>query len=389
MSRKIVPLIWCLLLTCAAFIFQSCTKTEVVPYEKEPANTITEYKVINGTEQLNGVVDNIDNSITVYIPYYLSIDYLVPTVKLNEGATMIDNAGNDVDIREALEPVPFDTVGYKYRVKDAANVIRAYTLQIVIMPHKEELKLGYVGYYDANSIWRANDTATKTGIINSRIRIMGNLQSTSRNAKLNLVEKGTNKIIPNALKLYDITSGAQFYTLFADVTPEVDPGVYYITVEQQGRKDTLPQITLDHKVPYFGQLPKQMKQGDIVTLTCYGPTSNGEVYSGSNPGVKRAYLIFTKQHLTVYPATFLSSLFGTPIEVEITSQTRTQVSFRFPETIPAGVYSSSSSTNSGIYDGYSINYAGMEMRFDFDYAGWTPGRLQALGAYLSYEVFPK
>ncbi|MGE9313635.1 hypothetical protein ACLOAU_18430 [Niabella sp. CJ426] len=370
-------------------ILSSCTKTEIVPYEKEPTNIITEYKVINGTEQLNGVIDNVDNTITVYIPYYLSIDYLVPTVKLNEGATIIDNAGKDIDIREVLEPVPFDTVGYKYRVKDVANSIREYRLDIVIMPHKEELKLGYVGYYDANNIWRANDTATKVSIINARIRIMGNLQSTSRNAKLTLIEKGTNKVIPNGLKFYDITSGAQFYTLFADIAPEVNPGTYYITIEQQGRKDTLPQITLDHKIPYFGQLPKQMKQGDIVTLTAYGPSSNGEVYSGSNPGIKRAYLIFTKQHMTAYPAAFPESLFGKPIEVEITSQNRTQISFKFPETIPAGIYSSSSSTNSGITNGYSINYAGMEMRFDFDYAPWAPDRVQALGAFISYEVLPK
>ncbi len=370
-------------------MLNSCTKTEDVLYEKEAVNRIISYEVVNAVEPLHGVVDDINNRITVYIPYYISIDYLVPVITLEEGAKLIDRNGNELDIREDLEPVPFDTVGYTYRVKDAEELIREYTLAIKVMPHNEPLVIGFGQKQNESGIWVVDDDLTKAGVINSRIRLLGNFQSTSRNAKLSLIHAETGQAVPNALAVYDMLSGSGFYTLLFDVSPEVDPGNYVVKVEHQGRTATTAQISFEHRMPYFGQLPKIVKQGEEITMTVGGPNSNGEVYSNTNPGIKKAYIIIKKEHITERPADFPEALFDTPIDLEIIEQNRTSVTFRFPEHIPAGLYYAMASTSSGIYDGYSINYTGFGIYFDFDYKDWGTGNLRVMIPYLGFEVKKK
>lgn len=356
----------------AGIVFSACTKTEVVEYEKDPTNRILEYKVTNAIEALYGVVDDVDNTITVYVPYYLSISYIVPKIVLEEGATLIDADGDVIDIREYLEPVPFDSTGYTYRVKDNNNIIRQYTLVTKMLPHVDPLKLGYVIKYDQDGNILVDDTTPKEAIINSRINIYGNLESSSHNAKLMLIDKKTNTIVPNGLKLYDVGRADFSHYITAEVSADIDSGYYYIVVSHQGRTDTLPTIHMNHKKPFFDYLAKSYSIGDIVTLNIRGKET-GELYSGTNTGISRMYVRLIKTYFTKLPANFPEELFDKPIELEIVSQSRTQVQFRFPE-LPLGAYETRVSSGSG-ENGYVLDYTGFGIYFDFNDAAWGKDNL--------------
>ena len=365
----------------------SCTETELVPFEKGAANRITEYKVINATEVLYGVVDDIDNTITISLPYYLSINFIVPQIKLEEGATLLDAQGNAIDIREDLEPVPFDSIGYKYKIKDAGNTVREYTLITKIMPHKDKLKMGFGAKRDGAK-FVVDDTLRKEGLINSRISVYGNLESSSMIAKITLIDRLTKAIVPNGVSLYSVTSGADFYSIKIDISPEVNAGDYDVIFAHQGRTDTLPPLKLKHKKPYFGQLPKVVTQGDTITLPVSGPNTNGENYSGTNTGVTRAYLLLKKE-LLLTPANFPDNLLAKPIELTIISQSRTEIKFKFPENIPAGIYVSNQGVGASSANGYFITQTGFGIYFDFQDPVWGKDNLLGTTPYLNFEVKAK
>ncbi|TDQ08252.1 hypothetical protein [Pedobacter metabolipauper] len=367
-------------------LISSCKKTEVVPYDAEPANHISAYTVTNAQEVLNGVVDDVDNTITVYMPYYLSIDFIVPEIKLEEGATLIDADGNSVDIREDLEPVPFDTVGYSYRVKDNKNNIRKYTLITKISPHKDPLKLGYATKRDANGNTVADDTTPKDVLVNSRFTIYGNLESSAKNAKLTLINKATNAVVPNALKVIEVIRSTEIHFITAYVSAEVQNGDYYIQVEHQGRKTTLPTIHLNYKKPYFDFLGKTHAVGETVTLNVRGSDQSGN-YSGVNTGVSRAYMKLTKRYLVRLPANFPEDLFDKPVELEIVSQTRTQIKVKFPE-LPLGFYEANISSGGG-EAGYILNYTGLGIYFDFNDAAWGKDNLLSSVPNSAFELTAK
>jgi len=349
----------------------SCTKTEVVDYEKDQQNKIIEFKVTNAIEPVYGIIDDIDHTISVYIPYYLSIEVIVPKIKLEPNAKLIDKDGHEIDIKEDLEPVPFDTTGYTYRVKDGQGNIRNYTLINKIIPHKDPLKLGYKLILDVNNNPIADTLSASQATVNSRINIVGNFESSSQHALVQLIDKKTNKVIPNALKILDVVRGQETHTMGIQVNAAVDSGLYYITIEHQGRKATLPSIQLSYKKPIFERLGKEYAVGDIVTLNLTG--ANSTFGAGINTGIKRIYTKFVKQHLTFpgayYPKNFPETLFDKPIAVEIVSQSRTQVQFKFPD-VPVGAYSTSMGTN-----GSEILYSGFGFYFDFNGEAWGSDNL--------------
>ncbi|MFT3824152.1 MAG: hypothetical protein QM731_09535 [Chitinophagaceae bacterium] len=363
---------------CMGTFISSCKKTEVVPYEAEQANTITEFKVTNATEVLYGVVDNVDNTITVYVPYYLSISYIIPQIKLEDGAKLIDKDGNEIDIREDLEPVAFDSVGYTYSVKDTKNNIRKYTLVTTIVPYKDPLTLGFATKRDANGNTVADDTVTYEALVNASVYVYGNFESSSKNGKLTLISQKTKTAVPNALTILNVTRGTEIHYMQMLISASVDSGYYNIIVEHQGRKDTLPTIHLIYKKPMFDFLGSTYAVGETVTLGIRGSGTPGN-NSGVNTGIARMYVKLIKQHFVALPANFPDSLFDKQIEVEIVSQSRTQVQFKFPD-LPVGAYSTSMSSGGGI-DGYSIQYTGFGFYFDFNSTGWGKDNLLTAISY--------
>ncbi len=363
------------LLVGAIFIF-SCKKTELVTYDKEPTNHILTYSVTNANDVLYGVVDNHDNTITVSLPYYLSIDYIVPQIELEAGATLIDNEGNEIDIREDLQPVPFGTVGYSYRVKDNNNTIRTYTLVTKITPHKDPLIIGFRLIEDEHGNRIVDTTFTKQSFVNDQLVVYGNFESTSKNAKILLIDQNTNNVISDAVILNEIsrdTYGNSFMRMH--ISAQVDSGYYAISIEHQGRKDTTLPIHLLYKKPQFNRTPATVAIGDTITLN----VSN----NGVNTGINRMYAKFVKQHFnfpgTAHPAGFPEELFDTPIELEIIDQNKTQVQFIFPE-IPMGYYSLYISSGSG-----GLNATGFGFYFDFESPEWGNDNLGS-SAPFTFEV---
>ena len=370
-SLKVIPIALCM-----GAVISACTKTEVVPYEEEPANRITGYKVTNAPEVIYGAVDNADNSITVTVPYYLSINYIVPEITLEEGATLIDKQGDPIDIREDLEPVPFDSVGYTYRVKDKNNTIRQYTLVTKISPHVDPLKLGYSLTQDANGNYIADDTAPAQALVNSQLVIYGNFESSSKNGKLTLISQKTKQTVPNGLQLVNVARAQLFHLMTLQISPQIDSGYYHIVVEHQGRIDTLPSIHLTFQRPFFQWLNSSYATGDTVTLDVV-PNS------GVNTGIKRIYTKFKKIHYdfpgTYLPAGFPKELFDVPIELPIISQSRTQVKFKLPD-IPVGKYSTY------IYGGTgNLIDTGFGFYFDFETPEWGKDQLLSSAPY-TFEV---
>ncbi|MBE8721298.1 hypothetical protein [Sphingobacterium pedocola] len=78
-------------LACALLGFiglSSCTKTEITPYEEEPAKLISSYKIVNTSNELKGMVNEKEKTITVVIPYGEYYNSLEPEITLASGNTL-------------------------------------------------------------------------------------------------------------------------------------------------------------------------------------------------------------------------------------------------------------------------------------------------------------
>ncbi len=118
-SFKRVYLLTALFGVCT-IIFSACTKTEKLP--DEPKNKITAYKIETAEGILFGAIDNINNTIKVYIPYYFDFAIIDPIIELSEGAKLKNEA----------EPIEIDAQDYIYTVVGADNTTRDYKLIIDI-----------------------------------------------------------------------------------------------------------------------------------------------------------------------------------------------------------------------------------------------------------------
>ena len=107
-------------LTAVAMTLFACTKT--TSPNPLPKNRILSFKVTNLTDTLiYGAIDDIDNTITVYVPFYYGLTLIDPEIELSEGATLAEEA-LPVNIGETAT----------YNVTGADGSKRAYKLSIVL-----------------------------------------------------------------------------------------------------------------------------------------------------------------------------------------------------------------------------------------------------------------
>ncbi|BAV07467.1 hypothetical protein SAMN05421788_109180 [Filimonas lacunae] len=370
-----------LLLPLLGFVF-SCKKTENIPYDRLSNNTIQEYKVTNIPDTVYGAIDNIKNTITLYIPYYVGIDYIVPAITIDKTSQLLDASGKVINLDGGIAPVPVDTTGYTYTVRSSDSVKRTYTLVIEIAPSAENLKAGFGLVSGTSTI----DTATAVQRnINGRMAIYGNFGSTSTNVKFTFTNQATGKEYTNIFKPYNVTPGANYYTMLVDIDANADSGYYKVTMKHQGRTTQLPGIHLVYNKPLFANVKSlsAYAAGDTLTFTANG-LSTTDKSNGVITGLKRAYMMFWKSGFTysgVYPATFPDSLWGQKLEMKIISWNRTQVKVVFPE-IPAGAV--------GSYQwAVKLDKPGIGFYFDFDDStGWgIDNPLSNTGLY--FTVKPK
>lgn len=353
----------------------SCKKTEVIPYERASNNTILEYRVTNAADTLFGAIDNMKNTITIYIPYYVGIDYIVPEIKIDKDAKLLDAAGNAINLDGGIEPVPFDTTGYTYTVSGSDSITRKYTLVLEIAPHPDSLKVGYL-FTQAGGTEIDYNTGVERAVY-GRLPVYGNFGSTSANAKFTLTNQASGKAYTNLLSIFEVTPGANYYTMLLDISADADSGYYNVAMTHQGRTAQLPPIHLIYKKPRFSNLKSTSAYapGDTVTFAALGRTTN-ESQNGSIIGLERVYMKFAKSGFNyggAYPATFPASLFGEELEMKIVSMSRTEVKVIFPD-LPDGAI------GSYIYS-ITFDYPGIGFYFDFNTStGWgTDNMLATIG----------
>jgi hypothetical protein len=375
-------------MTFVAVGFTACKKTEIIPLEKVSKNRILTYSVTNGANTLQGAVDNIDSTITVYLPYYSGIDHLVPEITLEEGASLIDAAGNKINLDGGVEPVPVTTKDYTYRVLGDDASVRKYKLIIGLQPYAPKLVAGYLYDYTNKKI---DDVSSIDKVLGGQVYIMGNFESTSTNIKFTATHRKSGRVVNDLLKTLSVsTDAAGYYTALVQTSIEADTGYYDIRMEQQGRTADLPAIRLILRKPYFGSLStiqSTLHVGDTVKFAVKTGNTH-DPYNGVNAGLKRVYMKFNKSKLLARPATLPESMMDTPIELKVVKNTRSEVWVIFPENIPVGTYQGNQSNGVSIDTGYIIYYAGTEFYFDFeDWTGW--GNNNLLGLASTLYVLPK
>ena len=360
----------------------SCKKTELVPYEKVPANTIQEYKVTNSADTLFGAIDNIKNTITLYIPYYVGIDYVVPEIKIDKDAKLLDAAGKEINLDGGIAPVPVDTTGYTYTVVSNDNNKRTYTLILQIAPHPDTLK---VGYQLKTGTQQINYDTAITRVVYGRLTIFGNFGSTSANAKFTLTNQKTGKVYTDILKVYEVTPGANYYTMTVDISADADSGYYNVAIKHQGRTASLKPLHLIYQKPKFTNLKSTASYapGDTVVFSVIGK-STSDAQNGVLMELDRVYLKFAKSGFGYggsYPAAFPESLFGQELPMTIVSTSRTEVKAIFPD-VPAGA------VGPYVYV-ITFDYPGIGFYFDFNNeTGWGKNNMLATTGRL-FNINPK
>lgn len=109
------------LLVAGGLLFiASCKKT--IGLDPLPQNKILEYKVTNLPDTvITGIIDNTDNTVTVYVPYYYGMTIIDPEIKLSDGATLTD----------PILPVKIEDNTQTYTVKGVDGSTNTYKLNIV------------------------------------------------------------------------------------------------------------------------------------------------------------------------------------------------------------------------------------------------------------------
>lgn len=371
----------CLALLCLTGLLPSCKKTEVVAYSRQSENTILEYKITNATDTLFGAINNVNNTITVYVPYYLGIDYLVPDIKISKNARLMNAAGEVINLDGGIPPVPVDTTGYSYIVAGSDSVKRKYSLIIQIAPNPDTLKVGYK--LNGAAI---DYTAAQESAVFGCIFLYGNFGSTSNNAKFTLTNRATGKVYDNVFSIYQITPGNSYYTMALDISPDADSGYYNVQLKHQGRTASLPPIHLIYNKPKFNNVKSlaAYAPGDTVVFSVAGRSTTAS-QNGVLIGLEKVYLKFTKTGFNYggsYPATFPDTLFDKQLEMKIISQSRSEVKVLFPD-VPQGA------VGDYVYAGFTLTLPAIGFYFNFsDATGWGSNNMLATtGRY--FTIKPK
>jgi hypothetical protein len=86
----------------------ACTETvtetivETIPAPELRGNRVLEFTVVNAPDPIQGVVNNVDTTITVYLPYYYFLKSMQAELTLPTGATVSPENGTLIDLSGML-----------------------------------------------------------------------------------------------------------------------------------------------------------------------------------------------------------------------------------------------------------------------------------------------
>jgi len=289
---KRIPIFYLLLLFTG---FTACKKTIAPPALSD--SKILEYNVPVSDGNIAGVIDETDQTITVYIPFYYELNVIDPKVKLSAGATL----------KETVEPVDVLSDKTTYTVTGTDKTSTTYKLIIKIQQISP-------------MVIEEKSATTETAIfgLNTRLNVIGNFYTTDPNKlSVSLISKTTSKET-------DLDKGTDFsvspiedsYNLSGLIIPaSIDTGLYYIKVKKSG-------ISAQTKYPVRLNYPDP----NIVVITA-DTFKQGETFT-----IKAANSVF------VNFTSFSVNIKGQQIDFPIVSYSRTEAIIKVPETLPAGSY---------------------------------------------------
>lgn len=194
----------------------ACKKT--IDYQPLTQNRITEYKVVNVQDTvIYGSIDNNQNTITVYVPFYYGMTVIQPKITLDAGATLSAQA----------TPVEIGDASQTYTVKAADGSTRTYKL-IISQQNPPSLNIAWVD---------ANPVAAPGGPITT---IAGSFLSTNTTTlQVTLQGVTSNKTIAldvsGAIINTDPTN-LQTYIMSVKTPNDMDSGYYNVNVSFLGNK---------------------------------------------------------------------------------------------------------------------------------------------------------
>ncbi len=315
---------------------QSCTKNELTPYEREPLNKILEYKVTNNPQHMMGAISQEDNTIKIYIPYYTNLDYLVASIKLDEGATLLRVDSTEINLLEdELDPVTVgDTV--QYIVRSATGEYRTYTLTQEILPHSTPLQiLGYANAANTGAYGfklHAPNEGVYSVNANKVFYLFGNFLSSSRLGSFTLTNEETGETFKDYVNIVSVEPQADNnYVMTARISPQVAHGTYQVSLEHQGRTTALSPLAINYKLFYGTNYSSSTSfaQGDTITFEALDATYSKptRIYTRINRSTRDGDV----------PPNFPENLYGQELEMKVVSSSRTQIKAILPD-IPAGIY---------------------------------------------------
>lgn len=226
-----------------AAAFVSCKKTVELP--ASPKSSIITYKVVNLPDTvIYGAVDQLDKSITVYIPYFYNLTVIDPEISVSDGARITEKVG----------PFLISTTNIKYTVKGADGTSTTYTVKVV-QQNPPSLTINW-----------ADDQYTETSPAMYLPIILGDFHSSnSGGVKTTITHTKTGKAI--TLLNPVIQPSGNLYSLNAQIPADADTGSYNVKVGFLGNTATLKKpLHIKYIQPAVVMTYQEAKQGENITF---------------------------------------------------------------------------------------------------------------------------
>jgi len=272
----------------------SCKKTETIGLPDLPQDRMLEYKVTNlPNTVIYGAIDHIENTVTVYLPYYHAVSHIDPEIELQLGATLT----------EEIQPVSVNEGKQTYTVNGKNGSSRTYRLVIA-----QQNPLGFTPFFN---------TSNPSAYPYSSINVWGDFYSTNAST---LWAKITHKASGREFQYDDmsetkISVSPDGYRFPLEIPAEAEPGNYEVEISFLGNTAKMEQ-TLEvkkHQEPRTVVGVKTVSQGGILTQVA----QRGRVFLG-----------LTKMTVTLKD--------GIERELSIISADLLNIEARIPDDFPVG-----------------------------------------------------
>lgn len=292
-----------LLLTfCCGII--ACKKTESLP--DLPNSKILAYTLPIADGDIIGAVDQQQQTITLYLPYYDEFEVIEPKITLSPGARLLEES----------KPVSVQDSTVTYTVKGADKSTTTYKLRIVIQQPAAPLFLKELS---------TATTPASYGVGDNSLELQGVFNTTD-------IEKIQAFLVDNKGKETAITSSNEFGSAYIRVSfnntdkkkeytfgtlrmpTTVDPGLYNIRIKVRGLStQTQYPVKLEYKRPDIAYRSQTVKSGETFVIK-----SRGNIFRG-----------FKEFNIMVG-----DKKVSCPIE----TYNATSATIRLPKDVPAGDY---------------------------------------------------